>query len=79
MRLYTKLDNFPLKLNQIQPLKTRNKEPPINNEEFNDGIMLTSTPIPDTTLDYDQRLEKFVNKLNNVPQIDKKYNLRPRN
>ena len=70
LRLYTKLDNFPLKLNQIQP--------PINNEEFNDGIMLTSTPIPDTTLDYNQRLEKYVNKLNNVPQIDKKYNLRPR-
>ena len=33
-----------------------------NNEEFNDGVLYTSTPIPKTAIDYIQRLEKYPEK-----------------
>ena len=39
-----------------------------NNEEFIDGVLYMSTPIPKTTIDYIQRLEKCAEKLNSNGQ-----------
>ena len=43
-----------------------------SNEEFNDGVLYTSTPFPNTKIDYIQRLEKNTEKVNSNGQ---KYNL----
>ena len=47
-----------------------------NIEEFIDRVFYTSTPSPNTIIDYIQRLEKYAEKVNSNGQ---KYNLESRN
>ena len=56
LKLYTKLENFPHRLNPNEIVKNFDQDLLYNNEEFIDRILYTSTPIPNTTIDYMQRL-----------------------
>ena len=70
--MYTKLDNFPSRLNPSETVKDIDQELLDNNEELNDGVFLTPTPIQYSTLVYNLRLGKYVEKVN---LNCKKYNL----
>ena len=76
LKLYTKLENFPPRLDPNDNVKNLDRDLLNNNEEFNDGVLFTSTPIPNTTIDYMQRLERYAEK---VKSNNSKYNLRSRN
>ena len=54
LKLYTKLINFPSRLNLNETVKGLGQKILDNNEEFNDGVSLTSTQIPNSTLNYNQ-------------------------
>ena len=64
LKLYTKLENFQSRLNKNETVKNFDLDLLDNNEEFIDGVLYTSTPIPNTTIDYMQRLEKYTEKVN---------------
>ena len=52
LKLYTKLENFPPRLNPNETVKNFDQDQLDNNEEFIDGVIYTSTPTPNTTIDY---------------------------
>ena len=70
------IENFPPRLNPNETVKNFDQDLLDNNEEFIDEVLYTSTPIPNTTIDYIHRLEKYAEKVNSNGQ---KHNLRSRN
>ena len=76
LKLYTKLKNSISPLNLNKSVKIFNQELHDNNDDFNNGVFLRSTPIHNTSLDYIHRLERYDEKVN---LNSHKYSLRSKN
>ena len=64
LKLYTTLENIQSWLNPNEIVKDLHQELFDNNEDLKKGVFLTSIPIPNTTINYIQRINKWTEKAN---------------